>query len=322
VVIIGRNEGERLKRCLRSVLAQAKTAVYVDSGSTDGSVGFAKSLGVGTVDLDMSVPFTAGRARNAGFEYLRGAEPGLEYVQYVDGDCELCEGWMEAALDFLEGHPDYAIATGRVKERNPEKTIYNELCDMEWASAPGESQSCGGIFLSRAQAIAQAGGFNQSLIAGEEPELCLRLRRAGWRIYNIDMLMTLHDADMRHFRQWWKRTVRSGFAYANRYFLHLGANEPELKNALFRVWLWVVAVPAAAALLAAFISPWALSLLSVYAVQLFRSYRSTLKVTGKKGPSLRYAFFNVIGKLPQLVGQVSFYWKRALKRDARIIEYK
>ena len=203
-VVIGRNEGERLKRCLRSILMQIETAVYVDSGSTDGSVEFARSLGVTVVDLDMSRPFSAGRARNAGFTALTETRPDVAFVQFIDGDCELCDGWVDRATAFLTERPEYAMVAGRVKERNPENSIYNELCDMEWNLPVGESLSSGGIFMARAEAFKAVGGFNAGMIAGEEPEYCYRLRRAGWRIYNLDALMTLHDADMRRFSQWWK----------------------------------------------------------------------------------------------------------------------
>ena len=49
------------------------------------------------------------------------------------------------------------------------------------------------------------GGFNPAVIAGEEPELCVRLRQAGWKIHRLDAEMTLHDAAMTSWRQWWKR---------------------------------------------------------------------------------------------------------------------
>src|SRR4249919_2565668 len=92
VVAIGRNEGERLRKCLESVNRTAEWVVYVDSGSTDGSAAMAR---------DMGVPFTAGRARNEGFRRLREVAPSLAYVQFVDGDCELIEYWLEKAVVYL-----------------------------------------------------------------------------------------------------------------------------------------------------------------------------------------------------------------------------
>src|SRR5947209_19431049 len=97
VVAVGRNEGERLRRCLASLQGQSAALVYVDSGSTDGSVAVARSFGASVVELDTSVPFTAARARNAGFDRLMAEHPDLAYVQFVDGDCEVDPDWVGRA---------------------------------------------------------------------------------------------------------------------------------------------------------------------------------------------------------------------------------
>ncbi len=321
-VVIGRNEGERLKRCLRSILRQIETVVYVDSGSTDGSVEFAQSLGVKVVDLDMSRPFSAGRARNAGFAALTETRPDVAFVQFIDGDCELCDGWVDRATAFLTERPEYAMTAGRVKERNPENSIYNELCDMEWNLPVGESLSSGGIFMVRAEAFTAVGGFNAGMIAGEEPEYCYRLRRAGWRIYNLDALMTLHDADMRRFSQWWKRTVRTGYAYAHRYFLHVGDNDTYLRLAAIRIWAWAFALPVLTVVSCVLLGPWGLLFLLAYPLQFYRSYKSILATSPRKSASFRYAFFTVLGKWPQLVGQITFLRKKLMGQAIEIIEYK
>jgi glycosyltransferase involved in cell wall biosynthesis len=125
VVVIGRNEGERLRRCLESVRSGA--VVYVDSGSSDGSVALARSLGVEVVGLDLSSPFTAARARNAGFERLLQFDPSAEFVQFVDGDCEVAAGWLERARKEFEARSDAAVVCGRLRERFPDATVYNRL---------------------------------------------------------------------------------------------------------------------------------------------------------------------------------------------------
>src|SRR5262249_42405700 len=131
VVAIGRNEGERLERCLESVIRLAKHVVYVDSGSTDGSPELARGLGAQVVALDMSRPFTAARARNEGWRFLLAAAPDLDHVQFVDGDCEVVEGWLEEACAFLDTHPEVAAVAGRNRERFPQRSIYNLMCDIE-----------------------------------------------------------------------------------------------------------------------------------------------------------------------------------------------
>jgi len=213
LVAIGRNEGERLQHCLRSV-PRSVPIVYVDSASTDGSVDFARSMGAHVVELDLTIPFTAARARNSGLEALLLSRPDIEYVQFVDGDCELEPGWLAAAEAFLSSEPTAAAVCGRRRERYPERSIYNEMCDTEWNTPVGEAAACGGDAMFRVEALKQVQGYDPAVIAGEEPELCFRLRGAGWTVWRIDSPMTIHDADMHSARQWWMRAVRSGFGYA------------------------------------------------------------------------------------------------------------
>src|SRR5262249_504972 len=196
-----RNEGERLRRCLESASTGA-AVVYVDSGSTDGSAGWARDYGAEVVELDMTIPFTAARARNAGFRRLKETAPRLLYVQFVDGDCELAEGWLEKAVSFLGSHAGIGFVCGRRRERHPKKSMYNWLCDQEWDRPNGEADACGGDAMILAKAFEAVGGFRDDLIASEEPELCVRLRAAGYRIWRLDLEMTLHDASMTRFGQW------------------------------------------------------------------------------------------------------------------------
>lgn len=213
LVAIGRNEGGRLKLCLRSIPANIPT-VYVDSASTDDSVAFARSHGANVVELDMALPFTAARARNEGADALLRAHPETEYIQFVDGDCELEADWFALASSFLSADSSVAAVCGRRRERFPDASFYNRLCDAEWNTPIGEANACGGDSMFRAAAFLQAGGYDPSMIAGEEPELCQRLRGAGWRIWRLDTPMTIHDADMHRTAQWWQRAIRSGFGYA------------------------------------------------------------------------------------------------------------
>ena len=144
VVIIGRNEGDRLRRCVQSVHSISATRVYVDSGSTDNSVEMARAMGVEVVTLDMNLPFTAARARNAGFHRLLTIARDLRYVQFIDGDCEIIDGWLQRATAFLNEQPGVAIVCGRLRERFPERSIYNRLCDMEWDRPPGRPRRAAG----------------------------------------------------------------------------------------------------------------------------------------------------------------------------------
>ena len=214
IVIIGRNEGERLRRCLASVIGCESPVIYVDSGSTDNSLEMARGMGVEVVELDMSYSFTAARARNAGFARLERVDPGIKLVQFVDGDCEVVPGWLDSAAHILEQRPDVAVVFGRRRERYPGQTIYNRLADLEWNTPIGDAKACGGDAVIRVEAFRRVNGYDPSIIAAEDDELCLRIRREGWLILRIDAEMTLHDMAMTRFGQWWMRSVRCGHAYA------------------------------------------------------------------------------------------------------------
>jgi glycosyltransferase involved in cell wall biosynthesis len=325
VVVIGRNEGERLKTCLRSI-PPGSDVVYVDSGSTDGSVEFAESMGFDTVVLDTSRGFTAARARNAGLERLRGRN--LDFVQMVDGDCELDVGWIDAALAAFLDEPDLAIVFGRRRERFPERSIYNRLCDEEWDVPVGEARACGGDALFRMAPLLAAGGYNGDIIAGEEPDLSLRLRRAGWRIRRIDAEMTRHDAAMTHLSQWWKRSKRSGHAFAELLQRHGGDAEPRWRAQVNSIILWGGVMPglillSALLALAAPIFGWiALLLFLAYPLQIARIGWRKWRGGKPFGFALASAFFLMLGKIAQLTGVIRYRRNRASARASTIIEYK
>jgi GT2 family glycosyltransferase len=321
VVVIGRNEGERLQRCLAS-LPQGVRVVYVDSGSTDGSPALAARANAAVVVLDPSAPFTAARGRNAGLERLRAEYPELEFAQLIDGDCLLSASWLEAALTALRAESRLAIVCGRRREQHPDASVYNRLCDMEWDALVGETNECGGDALVRVEALAAVGGFRAAMIAGEEPELCFRLRAAGWKIRRIAAEMTLHDAAIHRFGQWWTRQVRAGYAYALCYALHGGSAEGFRARELRSILIWAAALPSSALLLAAGLGLTGLFPLALYAVL----YRRVRAARLRRDPDARHArldaAFCVLGKFAQLSGLTRFAWARLRGRREELIEYK
>ncbi len=319
VVIIGRNEGERLVRCLASITAQLFQLVYVDSGSTDDSVNAALSAGADVVALDMTIPFTAARARNEGFERMRKIYPQVQYVQFVDGDCELVNGWLEAAATFLNDNKNVAMVCGRLRERHPEYSIYNLLCDIEWDTEVGLAKACGGIAMARVDTFEVAGGYRADLIAGEESELCVRLRSTGLQIWRLDAEMALHDAAMTHFWQWWKRTRRTGYAYAEGRYLHGSSPEMHRVKESRRIWVWGLVIPVVAVGLTFWLGVWGLAVLLVYPMQVVRL---ALRGTRSMKINLWRALFLVLGKFPETLGQLHFLYNRLAGKTAHLIEYK
>ncbi|MCB2017485.1 MAG: glycosyltransferase [Hydrogenophaga sp.] len=314
VVAIGRNEGERLRRCLASVLPRATETVYVDSGSSDGSPQMAADMGADVVHLDMSKPFTAARARNEGFLHLMRLHPDIQLIQFVDGDCEVFPNWLQTAADFLQGRSEFAVVCGRRRERYPEKSLYNQMCDEEWDTPIGDSLTCGGDAMMRVDALQAVGGYRDTMIAGEEPELCFRLRERGWRIHRLDVDMTMHDANMSRFQQWWMRTVRSGHAFAEGAWLHGDSPERFWVRESRRAWLWGLVIPVLSGLAILLVGPPGAAVLVAYPLQWVR-----LLI---KSGSPTSSTFLVLGKFAETYGALKFHFSRLLGRRYFIIEYK
>lgn len=323
LVAIGRNEGDRLKACLDSAIAQVPIAhiVYVDSGSTDDSVAWATDLEISVLTLDLSIPFTAARARNTGYQYLCTQYPQLAFIQFMDGDCQLAPDWCTTALATLVAHKDVAVVCGRRREKFPEQSVFNLLCDMEWDTPIGEALACGGDALMRISALQQVDGYRGSLIAGEEPELCLRLRRHHWRILRIDADMTWHDAQITHFSQWWQRTVRTGYAYAEGAWLHGASPDRHWVRESLRSWVWGFILPILLLTTLPGSQGWSLSGGLVY-VLLAAKICWNQHSNHSWSASIQYALFCVLGKLPEAQGQLQFHWHRITGHTQQIVEYK
>lgn len=314
IVAIGRNEGERLRRCLASIDIAPAPVVYVDSASTDGSAGQAAATGAIVVELDVSVPFTAARARNAGLAVLVERYPDVEYVQFIDGDCEFERGWIATAAHFLDEHRDVAVVCGRRRERFPDASFYNRICDAEWNTRVGEATACGGDALIRRAPLTSVGGYDPALSAGEEPELCHRLRQRGWRIWRLDAPMTIHDAAMYRFRQWWLRAVRSGMGYAQAWRATAGRDAPLYRRECLRALAWTVGV-VAIGIIASAAWGWAAILLAplIWGLQF-------LRLAARHG--IDKAALLLIGKVAESVGIAVYACRTVMGYAGGTIFYK
>lgn len=329
VVAIGRNEGDRLRDCLNSVIGKNVTVVYVDSGSTDGSVEFARGIGAQVVELNLATPFTAARARNTGLERLLEIAPQVRYVQFIDGDCEVVEGWLEQAYGVLESRPEVAVVCGRRRERFPEKSVYNRLADLEWNTPIGEANACGGDAMMRVAPILEVGGYDSTLIAGEEPDLCTRLRALDWKILRIDAEMTRHDIALTRFSQWWRRAMRSGYGGLDVTRRHGPHSHFARQVRSTRRWTlgWLLA--SLIAICAAWFLMGPVAGLAVLAAAILAPILQAARIgwknrrrAGSISTGLAYGGLLMVGKWAELAGQFNCIKNRLLGRNAKLIEYK
>jgi Glycosyl transferase family 2 len=317
IIVIGRNEGERLRACLASLPREGARTVYVDSGSTDGSVEVARAAAADVVMLDLDRPFTAARARNAGLAALAESKFDGTYIQFIDGDCTLDPGWIDTARAFLDSRPDVSVVCGRRRERHPDASVYNRLCDLEWDWPVGETILCGGDALMRRNMLERVGGYNGDLIAGEEPELCTRIRAAGGKIWRLGVEMTLHDAAMTRLSQWWLRAKRGGFAYAQVGSVRQPGADDIFAKSRRSALIWGGALPLAGAA-SALISPLLpLGAAGVVAAQIART-------AARRPGDHRWLFATsaVLAKVPEALGIAKFWWQARRGREHRAIFYK
>lgn len=321
-VVIGRNEGERLERCLDSLRGSVARIVYADSGSSDGSAERARARGAEVVELPRGAPMNAALGRNAGFAHLRELAPGLEYVFFVDGDCRVEPGFLTDARAALEQDPGLAAVCGRRRELHPEASLYNRVVDCEWNTPVGESDGFGGDVLARVAAMAAVGGYDERMNQGEDPETAFRLRSAGWRILRMGRDMTWHDVALHSFAAWRRRHRRGGHAYAHGAWKHRGRPGRYNQRALLSILAWGAALPSVALVAAPFTRGLSLALLLLYPLQWWRIRASRRRQGDDARTAGRYALLITYGKLEEAIGVLSCLLSLARGGKARVIEYK
>jgi cellulose synthase/poly-beta-1,6-N-acetylglucosamine synthase-like glycosyltransferase len=316
VVVIGRNEGERLRRCLGSLrdmnpIGGGVEVIYVDSNSTDGSPALAATFGATVIELGACRP-SAALARNAGWR--AAAAP---WILFLDGDTILHPDFPRLALHHAR-ESSVAVVWGHRREISPSANFFHRVLDLDWVYAPGLTPFCGGDALFRRDALEQVDGFDETLIAGEEPELCTRLRARGFQILHIDAPMTGHDLAITRWSQYWRRATRAGYAYSQMAWrtrgeqLQLWTAEAR-GNSLRAVVLLTLlaAVPFAP-----------LPALATLAALVARSaWRSRWK-SDDNFSLLCYGAHSHLQQLPIFAGQIAFWWDLAQNRRRGLMEYK
>jgi len=325
VVVIGRNEGERLSHCLESVGAMdlpggSVEIIYVDSASTDDSVGRAYQLGAKIIQVNPVYPCAA-VGRNAGWRIANAA-----IVLFLDGDTILAPDFVGYAIQQFED-PNVAVAFGDRREIDTERSIYNRVLDLDWIAPPGTVELCGGDALIRRDVLERVNGYDERLIAGEDAELCSRIRELGFKIKHLNRLMVGHDLAIHRFAQYWKRSVRTGYAYAE--------ISERLQNSAYPIWSQqarenrlkgavILTMAVGAVLLSCAMRsmwPMAAALTSIGTL----SARTAIRTRWKRADlttRVLYGIHSHIGQVPILFGQLKYRRDRLRGRNGRLIEYK
>jgi len=323
VVVIGRNEGERLRACLESVMPLGAAVVYVDSASSDGSPDLARSLGAHAIELSADTPTTAARGRQTGVDWLTQTHPEMAYVLFLDGDCILHRDFVEEGRSFLRGHPAYAAVCANRHETRTEESFWSRITDIDWDVPPGNVAYVGGDAMYRVEALKQAGGWSTDLIAGEEPDLCFRLASlpAQWKFRRLPGQMTGHDIAMTRAGEYLKRFSRTGHAYAQVGWHHRkGAGRRWWRQALSMLAYGLV-LPVLG-VVGGFLH-WAvpLAVVLIYAALAFRVYRWIRSRGCTRSLAFAYAGFNLVGKFAGAWGVLRYFWSRLVGKRTPLMEY-
>lgn len=326
VVAIGRNEGERLRACLASLAPFGLPVVYVDSDSSDSSCELAEQAGATVLSLDKSTPLNASRARKEGAERLLAEHARIDYVAFFDGDCTVDPDWIGTAVTALDADPALGAVCGRRRELAPKASAYNLACDHEWDTPVGECDAVGGDSVWRVSAYQQASGFDPTVPAGEEPELCQRVRQAGWRLRRLDAEMTTHDAAITRFGPWWKRQLRTGYSGADvETRFNLGLFDCLIRGAKF--WTFIYPKIAIAAAVVAFFLSGLTALAVVFGGAFLGLILQTLRIArGIKDRSLverlKIASLTMLAKPAIALGARRYEADLRRGRGAKLMEYK
>lgn len=235
-VVIGFNEAAHLRTCLDSVCnadldGHAWELIFVDGGSTDNSREIATAAGVHQL-LGGEKRRKAAENRNLGLAHARG-----RYVQFLDGDMVMDPAWPKAAVAVLERDPVVAAVCGVLLERNT-SAVYRAL-QLDWESPEGATPFCGGAAMYRCEVIRAVDGFPEDVAFGEEPYLCWRIRNElGRSIWHLPRTMALHDLAYKGFADYWRRSARTGEAYAEIASRCRGTKDPLWSDAVRSNLLW------------------------------------------------------------------------------------
>ncbi len=283
VILITRNQVWNVPRLVESVLREtaglaSREIVLVDSASQDGTVAAAARYPIRVLRLRGDQQLSAAAGRYVGFRQTTG-----DLVLFLDGDMELCPGWLSQAINILRQQPDIAVVTGVVIDR-PLDTPRDNVFAVEQADGEvrvKDVQHGGGAALYRRAVLDEVGPFNPHFYSDEEPELCVRIRRRGYRVVETDYPAVCHYTEpyeaLSSLFARWKRRLYLGPGQILRYHLGNGVFWDYLKERGFGCLPALGLAAGAGCLLLSLLTQawvwfglWVLALLAVIALTLYR----------------------------------------------------
>jgi N-acetylglucosaminyl-diphospho-decaprenol L-rhamnosyltransferase len=222
VAIVSFNDSRWLSPCLESLPAHlgglVSEVIVVDNGS-DGAAEMVSRAFPHAITMSTSNR-GFGHANNVAIVKSRG-----RYVLFLNPDTEFVAGSLEQLIGLMEARPDLGVAgvkqiagdgamlpTVRYFPSFP-RALGEALGSERWHSRPswaGERElnlqryehefacdwTSGSFMLIRREALLAAGCFDERFfLYGEEPDLCMRIKKAGWSVWHLPVVTIVHHAD-------------------------------------------------------------------------------------------------------------------------------
>ena len=187
VIIIAKNEEERIGKCLDSVMKLKKKysteIIFVDSASTDRTIEIASKYPIQIYQLNKSKLLNPSAGRYIGTSKAKG-----RYILFIDGDSILIKNFVDRALEILKDPKIAAVGGKRIFRKKGESLKIKEKSTGEIK----EYKTIGGTGVYKRESIEKGGTFNPYMGGQEERELCFRIRNLGYKIVKIDIPMEIH----------------------------------------------------------------------------------------------------------------------------------
>ncbi len=196
VIVIARNEEASIADCMQSVLdafsGHSYELIFVDSASEDKTVEIVRQFPTKIIHLPNSLPKRPSVAREAGRLQAKG-----KWILFLDGDCTLIPTWLQPAIEAMQKNKSLAGIAGEREEITTDsmglqKSHHHSLYRQKSAS------SLGGCAAYKHDVLKEVGGFNPFLYSSEEAEFGARIRKAGYTLRFLPVLMTRHYMKHQH----------------------------------------------------------------------------------------------------------------------------
>ena len=166
VIVIGKNEGERLEACLtsaqRALRMLSYELIYVDSHSTDDSLAIARAHGARCF-LPEETDTTAGLGRYIGTQAAHG-----EYLLFLDGDMQLQQGFVERAMLRVAAGGCDGVCGIRTDHYMKDGKVVSVCENYFGCTQERVAPEFGGAIFLTAQALERCGGWATDTVACEE----------------------------------------------------------------------------------------------------------------------------------------------------------